>query len=101
MKKLTTREKTAIKYVLQDFDFEKCSKAMKMFDWKWGRGEKAVFPSAHDIEVVAEGLMSQLFVDELKSAETGGLRAKIDTEDGNRCLVLEFILERGQGGRYV
>lgn len=97
--KLTDEQKTAKKYVLQDFDFVKCAKVMHLYDWEWTDLKRS--PSAKELEEVASNLIDSLFFNDSKSIATGGLVAKIINEEGNKILRLEFVLESGQGGRYL
>lgn len=95
--KLTDKQKIAKKYVLKDFDFVKCAKVMHLYDWAWlslGRS-----PTAKELEKVAGDLIDSLFFDDLKSSSSGGLVAEIVNEEGNKLLLLQFVLETGQGGR--
>lgn len=94
--KLTEKQKIAKKYVLQAFDFEKCSKAMRMFDWKW---HDKFFPSAQELKECASKLIDTLFEEDAEICSTGGLVARIDKDEN--LLILEFVLENGQGGRYL
>lgn len=99
MKKLSEKQKTAKKYVLKDFDFDKCSKAMYLFDWKWAQYQRT--PTPKELEEEASRIINDLFLEKCKSVATGGLVAKLVNEEGNLLLVLEFVLETGQGGRYL
>lgn len=41
MQELTTAQRKAIDYVLDEFDFEKVHRIMKLLDWKWWEGDAA------------------------------------------------------------
>lgn len=99
MKKLTEKQKIAKKYVLKDFDFNKCSKVMYLYDWKWAEYQRV--PTPKELEEAASQMINDLFLKNCKSVASGGLVAKIVNEEGSLLLVLEFVLEQGQGGRYL
>jgi hypothetical protein len=103
-KKLTQHESFEMmkKYVLDNFDFQKCHIVMKFLDWKWGFN--GLTPTVDELKKTAIYLMDSAADGCLKSKEckpnetylsaTGGLKASVVKNKYNHLvyLNLEFIL---------
>ena len=96
--------------IMDNFDFEKVSKAMKLLDWKWsgilrGEGGADFVPTKADLRRKARGFLFEVanfnFKDsggeKVYSVSSGGLKAIAfynDDEDSEIALELNFVLER-------
>ena len=82
-----------------DFDFNKVHKIMYLLDWKWATINRV--PTAKELEEESSKMIDRLFEEGYTKIRHGGLVAELEDEEGVKLLKLEFILEAGQGGRYL
>lgn len=92
--KKTTQVYYQIDNIIQNFDFEKVHKIMKILKWKWVIGGKLVIPSLQQLVEKARSLLIEAAT-KTTSVETGAFKAtaKYSKKD-DLCLRLEFILTR-------
>jgi len=84
--------KKVIDEIIKDFNFEKVYRAMVVVNWCWSSTHGV--PSINELMLCAQELLNEASkMDTDCSIGTGGFRAtKIENEDGEEGLQLEFIL---------
>lgn len=86
----------AIKYIIENFDWDKAYKIMKFLDWKWLGDDES--PTHGKLMLHGSKLLSDAYDKALESKETvsimtGGLQATAQRdEEGIYRLNLEFVL---------
>jgi hypothetical protein len=92
--KKTTQVYDQIDNIIQNFDFEKVHKTMKILKWRWVIGRELVIPSVQQLVEKARSLLIEAAT-KTTSVELGGFKATAKySEKDILCLRLEFILER-------
>lgn len=78
-----------IEDILDEFDFYKVQKAMKLLEWTWaGQG----YPTIGEMRKTARGLLKDLIPLEEGGAGTGGFLARKRTFEGEPFYELSFVL---------
>lgn len=95
---LTEIERSKIDNIMDNFDFQKVSDAMKYFHWSWA-GAKNGVPDIWEIEETANRLLVDAAYEKTQIA-TGGLRAVYEKDEENPddpFIQLEFVLTDCEG----
>ena len=93
-------EKTKIKDILKNFDFERVHSIMKMLDWKWAmvKHDDGI-PSVDELKAEAKRLLIDAATEKTQIA-TGGFRAVYEADgarDDDPYIGLEFIAVECEG----
>ena len=93
-------ERSKIKDILKNFDFERVHSIMKMLDWKWAtvKTDNGI-PSVDELKAEANRLLIAAATERTQVA-TGGFRAVYEADgecDGDPYIGLEFIAVECEG----
>jgi hypothetical protein len=95
-----TRNEQDIKYIIDNFDWEKVHRVMKFLNWRWGTATDGMVPSIGRLVLEGKRLLEELMASDkdVKSIETGGFVARRwDWEEDGESGVhyeLEFVVEQ-------
>lgn len=89
-----------IEPVINDFDFEKVNRCMKLLDWQWaGSNEPLGVPTIDRMRATARGLLTSVVSSKNSCySQTGGFCAEkiSDPVFNDNGLILRFVLETSE-----